>query len=729
MLLACIVYSIEDLCIQWGPGVFVALCGISFVIYSLARPFCKNRNIRLSDENLEKNLDDYLSIRKPDFAVMITGRWGTGKTYFIKQYMRKKWNIFSWKKPIYVSLYGVKSEKQLEMELVKSLYIHPFSVRDISILFIFIVLIIGLFVGGVYQTIPLWSTNQIEAMNFWGPVLITLAVLLYKGFRFYILEILLWKRPLVFDDFERAKYPPDELLAYINRYVEHMNKHVIIICNEEEIGGNDEEKEKYAKMHEKVIGQCFYFSQNQLGVMKQLLRPEDYPMLNGLLTECFSWEWFQSASTPQWKVVRSTEDSFVKEESEEQKQENFLPFNLRVWLFCCSRFEKIFAGVSVDLLHEKAVWRKLIPQFFAPIYAMQIHDFGDKKIFPTHAHDYFEPSAQDKSLSWFEDLFPKIREEGRKDALPCSEWFNIVDNRIIDIKHVNDYWAFLCYGDSALWARLYDYFEKADEENEKNWNELKNALKERRLSEPGELMSIFGTVLDMIENQCCPEECLTHEKAFCYAKSYLEHIKLPQRCSRMDYVFWTDARGFRTYEHHGRALSFFTDFKVALSEKIQRCQEEAITDNFQKFLALLPKAEDEFDEEWYKGRLQGYDLFSGQDPQKLLNALLKLPPDTLWIRAHELNSYLNLSLLDERSSMIPFWKQFAQEANAFLEQPNSGVDRTKCYSIRELCKGVNSFLNSSKKKEQHSIGEVKNETMETDSPSAQGCAGRDAETV
>lgn len=711
MLFACMVNLLEDSCIQCGPIILVVLCGL--VIYFLFLPFCKESGTRLSDENLEKNLDDYLSIRKPDFAVMITGRWGTGKTYFIKQYMRKKWNIFSWDKPIYVSLYGVENEKMLERELLKRalLPLLPFLLPSF-ILFLFFCL----------KSIA-WGNN------FLWSILLAVTAFIYGSFKLSFFQIIIFKRPLVFDDFERAKYPVDKLLAYINRYVEHMNKHVIIICNEGEIGCNNKEKEKYAKMHEKVIGQCFYFSQKQLGVMKQLLRPEDYPLLNGLLTECFSWEWFQSASTPQWKVVRSTEDSFEKSESEEQKQENCLPFNLRVWLFCCNRFEKIFAGASVDLLHKKPVWRKLIPQFFAPIYAMQIHDFGDKKIFPARAHDYFEPSAQDESLGWFEDLFPKIREEGRKDALPCSEWFNIVDNKIIDIKHVNDYWALLCYGDSALWTRLYDYFEKADEENGKNWNELKNALKERRLSEPGELMSIFGTVLDMIENQCCPEKSLTHKNALRYAKFYLEHIKLPQRCSRMDYVFWADVRGFRTYEHHGRALSFFTDFKVSLSEKIQRCQEEAITDNFQKFLALLPKAEDEFDEEWYKGRLQGYDLFSGQDPQKLLNALLVLPPATLWNRMLDLNSYLNLSLLDDRYSMIPFWEQFVQEANAFLEQTNCGVDRTKCYSIRKLCEDVSKYLNSCKDKKQHSIGEVKNETMETDSPSAQGCAGRDAETV
>ena len=29
-------------------------------------------------------LDEYLQMQTPQFAVMITGKWGCGKTYFIK---------------------------------------------------------------------------------------------------------------------------------------------------------------------------------------------------------------------------------------------------------------------------------------------------------------------------------------------------------------------------------------------------------------------------------------------------------------------------------------------------------------------------------------------------------------------------------------------------------------------------------------------------------------------
>ena len=293
------------------------------------------------------------------------------------------------------------------------------------------------------------------------------------------------------------------------------------------------------------------------------------------------------------------------------------------------------------------------------------------------------------------------------NALPYSEWFNILENKIIDIGHVNAHWDFLCHGDRALWARLYFYYEKSDKENKEIWNELEITLKKREITEPGQLMSIFGTVLDMIENQCCPDAKLTGKKAFRYATFYLEHIQLSPKCNRFEYVFLTDARSYCTYEHHGRKLAFFADFKIAVSEKIQRCKEETITVNFKRFLDLLRADEEDFDVAWFKENLQEYDLFSGQDSQKLLDALLVLPPKILWYRAHELISYLNSRLLgDTCSMMLPFWEQFVQKAQAFLDKTNSDVDRTKLYDIRILCKDVNLILAEYKEKH-HTKGEVK----------------------
>ena len=39
------------------------------------------------NKHITDYLDKYLKLSKPDFAVMIKGEWGSGKTYFIKKYI------------------------------------------------------------------------------------------------------------------------------------------------------------------------------------------------------------------------------------------------------------------------------------------------------------------------------------------------------------------------------------------------------------------------------------------------------------------------------------------------------------------------------------------------------------------------------------------------------------------------------------------------------------------
>ena len=39
------------------------------------------------NRHIEKYLDHYLEITTPDYAVMLKGEWGCGKTYFIKKYI------------------------------------------------------------------------------------------------------------------------------------------------------------------------------------------------------------------------------------------------------------------------------------------------------------------------------------------------------------------------------------------------------------------------------------------------------------------------------------------------------------------------------------------------------------------------------------------------------------------------------------------------------------------
>jgi hypothetical protein len=57
----------------------------------------------------------------------------------------------------------------------------------------------------------------------------------------------------VFDDLERCEMPINQSLGYINGFVEHEGRRVVIIANEDEI----KEKDEYARRREKLIGKTF----------------------------------------------------------------------------------------------------------------------------------------------------------------------------------------------------------------------------------------------------------------------------------------------------------------------------------------------------------------------------------------------------------------------------------------------------------------------------------------
>lgn len=74
------------------------------------------------NQHITEFLNYYCSLpTAPQYAVMLKGKWGSGKTHFINEYK----NVLNEnkKKYIYVSLYGVTSYDEIETKFLEVL--HP----------------------------------------------------------------------------------------------------------------------------------------------------------------------------------------------------------------------------------------------------------------------------------------------------------------------------------------------------------------------------------------------------------------------------------------------------------------------------------------------------------------------------------------------------------------------------------------------------------------------------
>ena len=171
-------------------------------------------------DDLIESILDYVRSDYTDYAIMINGEWGSGKTYFWNNQVKKK--IESLKlngkrfTTIYMSLYGISN---LE-EISKKIFMETSQLMDRNL---------RKYMNANGQTtIPEDAKTGIDMANFFGNS--------SNGGKLDYEEFFSTDdKVLCFDDLERANVDVIDILGYINNFVEHDHIKTIIICNEKEL--------------------------------------------------------------------------------------------------------------------------------------------------------------------------------------------------------------------------------------------------------------------------------------------------------------------------------------------------------------------------------------------------------------------------------------------------------------------------------------------------------------
>jgi hypothetical protein len=197
------------------------------------------------DEVLQTILD-YVRTPHTDYALLITGPWGCGKTYFWKNVIEPEVRCLQHSDDIqnilYVSLYGVSDTKDIDRSLFVQSYpgISRKGVRRVS-------RIVGGFVEALGY-VDLAKINLRSLVKARGSV-------------------------ICFDDLERTQLPMKELLGYINGFIEHEGAKTVILCNEEAIT-DTEDRKTYDRMKEKVVGASLAFQADLDAVFCTLIKEQ-----------------------------------------------------------------------------------------------------------------------------------------------------------------------------------------------------------------------------------------------------------------------------------------------------------------------------------------------------------------------------------------------------------------------------------------------------------------------
>ncbi len=171
-------------------------------------------------EDLVESILDYIRADYTDYAIMINGEWGSGKTYFWNHKVRNKIETMQLNgkryRTIYMSLYGISN---LE-EISKKIFIETTQLMDKNL---------KKFMDSKDQTtIPEYAKTGLDMANFFGVT--------QNGDKLDYSEFFSTDdKVLCFDDLERANVDVIDILGYINNFVEHDHIKTIIICNEKEL--------------------------------------------------------------------------------------------------------------------------------------------------------------------------------------------------------------------------------------------------------------------------------------------------------------------------------------------------------------------------------------------------------------------------------------------------------------------------------------------------------------
>ena len=207
--------------------------------------------------NVLKEVKTFCNQKNITGALLLTGKWGCGKSHFIQYELSTDNDIKNKFSIIKISLFGIKTPEQFNLTLKKEYlrirYASSLNKENMQMAsegFSIAKKIISKFVPGSNFVVSTdWSV-------------------------FGDKDIL-----LIFDDLERCGLDVDVVLGLLNEYIETKQFKTIIIANEETISINKSQENSqsatYIKMKEKIISRTIKLSPNHSSIIKNIINTYD----------------------------------------------------------------------------------------------------------------------------------------------------------------------------------------------------------------------------------------------------------------------------------------------------------------------------------------------------------------------------------------------------------------------------------------------------------------------
>ena len=466
-----------------------------------------------SNAHIKAFLNDYLNgTSVPDYAVLITGDWGAGKTTFVRDFFGGG-NVFEIKNSftedveywvVYASLFGAKSREDMDQRVLQNL--HPFLHSKKADLIPKAIPLVGSLISiiALCNGVP----SDVSSMS---PILIEkIQEYLKSGKKNGIKEIenagmefsstiidylrkktkKLKKVVVVFDDVERADMPVPVLLGYLNEYVEHLHVPCILLADRKQWETarkcqlSDSTLHKLSSTQEKVIGKIF--------------------QLQTTLDDVWArWEKEPPVGNRAWEIIKKHKDVITKI-FQSSKVKNF-----RSLKHSFLDFER-FIGIKDDVgrmfikneyLNKPGFSELLIADFFCFQYSYHI-GFISPNIFSVENNPDNRTETYEKFIETFKlidriSVLPDVRSISFEETylhdwlMIWKDWLlnNYVESTKIEKLICNSIWFNQKRTFNLLQLRNYENLN--DVEADKCIKEFENILYKEKDITPSELYTIY----------------------------------------------------------------------------------------------------------------------------------------------------------------------------------------------------------------------------------------------
>jgi len=550
--------------------------------------------MKYKNEQVEKFLRYYCSLTiAPEYAVLLRGRWGAGKTWFVKRFIKSLGDAGG--KSLYISLYGITSFEGIESEFFRQL--HPvLSSKKMALA--------GKFAKGLLKaTIKVDLDGDGHDDGSVAPSVpeVKLPDYLTNTENFV----------LVFDDLERCTIPICDLLGYINHFVEQNGYKVILVANEEEILSRERAVEDhdpaYRRIKEKLIGKTFEIESDLSGAMQTFL---------GLIGSDSIRKVFEDNS-------RLIQELYVASGYN----------NLRHLRQALLELERLFAFLPEKVLERVEVLTRLMQIYL--VYSFELKSgaiSADKISLENDLYAVFRSIEGENSDNIHANLAKKYGIPDIYDAiLPASLWRKILESGLIDGEAISEAILnsryFLCEN-RPDWVDLWHSLNLTDEDVAKALASVLRRFEAREYESVGVVRHVAGILLWLSEIGVYPK---SKRDIVARTKEYVDYLrtikKLPM--GRDALYRLSDETGWSGLGYHSVESPEFKEISTYFYEQAEGALRDSYPGEAENLLDAMRNDTDKFfrslvlcnheDSRFYKTALLPYI-----EPSAFLDVFLEL---------------------------------------------------------------------------------------------------------